>query len=231
MCFSATASFVSGSALVLSSVPCLRLSAKLHNKYMPLALTPALFGIQQLSEGAVWHYLNSGNEFSAFLYSKIFLFFAFQFWLCWIPFTAFKLEESANKKRLLLLLSIFGAIFGASLYIPILLDSAIGGLTKPVIINHCMSYPLRPQFIKVPYNGIIYFTCGLMCLLLSSNKKFVIYWSLTIVGGAITYFTHNYAWFSVWCFFGAISSFIIWLLLKNALIDDGSEKNFSLEHK
>ena len=52
MCFSATASFTAGTALiVLGAVTARRVR---RPSELPFALIPALFGIQQLIEGALW---------------------------------------------------------------------------------------------------------------------------------------------------------------------------------
>ena len=52
MCFSATASFVAGSALVVLGVATLR--ATRRKSEIPFAAIPLLFGIQQLVEGLLW---------------------------------------------------------------------------------------------------------------------------------------------------------------------------------
>ena len=52
MCFSATASFTAGTALIAVGGVSLRRSR--GKAELPLALVPLLFGVQQLSEGLLW---------------------------------------------------------------------------------------------------------------------------------------------------------------------------------
>lgn len=59
MCFSATASFTAGTALV--AVGGLTVHRSRGKAELPLALVPMLFGVQQLTEGVLW--LNMDNEF------------------------------------------------------------------------------------------------------------------------------------------------------------------------
>ena len=52
MCFSATASFISGTALCVIGVATLKQTKAPAE--IPFALIPLLFGIQQLTEGVIW---------------------------------------------------------------------------------------------------------------------------------------------------------------------------------
>ncbi len=52
MCFSAPASFISGTALSVIGVAALKRTES--KSEIPFALIPLLFGIQQLTEGVIW---------------------------------------------------------------------------------------------------------------------------------------------------------------------------------
>ena len=52
MCFSATASFISGATLCVIGVATLKQTKAPAE--VPIALIPLLFGIQQLTEGVIW---------------------------------------------------------------------------------------------------------------------------------------------------------------------------------
>ncbi len=58
MCFSATASFIAGSALSAGGIVTLRMTAR--RAEIPFAMIPLLFGVQQLIEGMVWLSLANG---------------------------------------------------------------------------------------------------------------------------------------------------------------------------
>ena len=59
MCFSATASFTAGTALVVVGTIAVRQVRR--RSELPFALIPALFGIQQLIEGALWMTFSDHN--------------------------------------------------------------------------------------------------------------------------------------------------------------------------
>ena len=52
MCFSATASFTAGAGLLIVGAVAARRARQPAE--LPFALIPALFGVQQLIEGAIW---------------------------------------------------------------------------------------------------------------------------------------------------------------------------------
>lgn len=52
MCFSATASFSAGAALLIVGAVTVRRARR--RAELPFSLIPVLFGIQQLIEGAIW---------------------------------------------------------------------------------------------------------------------------------------------------------------------------------
>ena len=51
--------------------------------FLGLAVVPICFGIQQISEGFVWHTLEHGGSNQTRTPSLVFLFFALAFWPWW----------------------------------------------------------------------------------------------------------------------------------------------------
>ena len=83
MCFSAPASFSAAALLAIASVYSIRKASK---SFLPLALIPLFFAIQQLLEGIIWVYINDPSLTSFVkLLSYSYLFFAYFFWPFWIP--------------------------------------------------------------------------------------------------------------------------------------------------
>ena len=62
MCFSPEVSFASAGVLVPTGLLCLRVTAHRAPQLWPLAVVPALFGVQQACEGFVWLGLNRGDD-------------------------------------------------------------------------------------------------------------------------------------------------------------------------
>lgn len=97
MCFSATASFTAGTTLSVVGVLTVRKSEGMRE--LPLAVVPLLFGLQQLTEGAVWvslnHDLSSLQSWSTYIYSM----FSHVLWPIFVPFAILLLELQSGEER------------------------------------------------------------------------------------------------------------------------------------
>ena len=70
--------------------------------YVPLALVPFFFGVQQFVEGLEWTAIdNGGVEPLGTLAGLGFLFFAYCFWMIWIPWSAWSISRTTDSKGLL----------------------------------------------------------------------------------------------------------------------------------
>jgi len=215
MCFSEVASFGAGGLLLISSFPCIKEAIKTKKEYIPLATTPLFFGLQQIIEGLVWTGINANNTFLTYNASVAFLFFALFFWPWWIPITALFIEKNKKRKQILFILCCFGFGFGLFLWFPVLLNSQVGGLINTDVCSSSICYIRQEHLLPPKFRGLIYVTLGFSFLLVSKNKIFKIFWSSTMSFAIITKITHAYAFISVWCFLAALSSFLIWGLLRN----------------
>lgn len=202
MCFSATASFVSGVALSAIGVATIK-KAKTKEE-LPLAVVPLLFGIQQIAEGFVWlsfqYSLPTLNVISTYFYSL----FAFVLWPMLIPFAVGKLETVPWRKKVILFLQFIG--LGVGLY----LLYAYG--TSPVtsrIVNASIQYDnSRFYFVTV---AVGYVAATVLSCLFSSHRLIRVLGFSTLLAGFVAYWMYVMSFASVWCFFSAILSVVIWL--------------------
>ena len=97
MCFSAAASFTVGAALMPAGIYCVSAALRKKPSHLGLAVVPLIFGIQQLSEGFVWHALDHDPQ-SVRSWSLVFLFFALAFWPLWFSVVG-ALMESQPRRR------------------------------------------------------------------------------------------------------------------------------------
>src|SRR5438552_1195658 len=113
MCFSADASL--GAAVVLLPVGGYCAAAALHKDraYFALAITPALFGLQQLGEAAVWLGLDRHDPALARAGSEWFLLFALAVWPVWIPLAAAAIEPRAGQRWVFGILAGVGLVLGS----------------------------------------------------------------------------------------------------------------------
>ena len=214
MCFSASASFAT--AAVLVPVGVFAVTFALHNdkRYWALASFPLLFGAQQGIEGYFW--LASVAEDAAGLRVSAlgFLFFAYLFWLFFVPFAADRVEVQAQRKRLFRGFAFIGLMFGLSLYLPLLLYPDWLAVS---IFRHSILY--EPILI---YDGIIsrttvrvvYAVIVSVPLLLSSVPSVRRFGVLVLVSVILSAVFFAYAFVSIWCFFAALLSLYVIVVLR-----------------
>lgn len=201
MCFSSGASFIAGTALSATGIVTLKKTET--KREIPFAAIPFLFGIQQISEGFVWLSLSSGGMAVNSVASYLFLFFAYVIWPIFIPFSAMLLEPDTSRKKLFSVFLVSGAAL--SFYFLFFL------FTHPLIsqvANKSIVYILSLSYGFQATSVYVLVTCG--SLLFSSRKTIRIFGILTAVSFAAAYHFYTVALVSVWCFFAAILSGVIY---------------------
>ncbi len=202
MCFSATASFVAGTALSVAGIATV---AKVTRKSeIPFALIPLLLGVQQIAEGFVWLSLDSGTMATTTVAPYAFMIFSHVFWPIYIPYAVLSLERFSWRKKVLRAFLFLGA--GVSIYCSYLLYTL--PLVPQVVYKHVVygfAYP-NSRILLAFYTAVICFS-----FLLSSNATARLFGALIAVSLAITYYFYSFALISVWCLFSAILSTIIYL--------------------
>ncbi len=202
MCFSATASFAASGGLATIGVLSLRLAKK---KQILIALIPIFLALQQLLEGFQWFAIGCGQSNLAIGY--VYIFFAFLLWPFYVPLMVLIFDQ--KRKWLLTWLVGVGSTVTFTLFILLTL--------RPLTI-HVLQNSIHYQ-IYTPYEfeialAVIYalVVCG--SLLLSSKKEFRWFGGLLLVSAAIaaTFFFINFV--SVWCFFAALLSSLIYFYLR-----------------
>lgn len=204
MCFSAQASFLAGTGLSLFGIHILRSAYQRKQRYF-LAI-PLMFGIQQLSEGVVWlSKTNSSYAVHNNIATALFLFFAFFVWPIWIPFSLGKIETDKRRRRL-----IFGFFMtGLALSTTIAWITLNLGVTTNISCNHIKYIVQWPEVFVLP-GTIWYLIITITPFFLIKKRIFHFFGTLLFFGVVITGVFY-YAWFtSVWCFFAAILSFLIY---------------------
>lgn len=116
MCFSTQASFVAAAVLIPTGGLCVYHAINNNKNYLPLAIIPLFFGIQQFMEGQVWLQLGQQDEARAILYSYGFVFFALFLWPFLFPYASYRIETTSKKKKLFHRLTLFMLAYGSFLY-------------------------------------------------------------------------------------------------------------------
>ena len=205
MCFSASASFVAGTLLTVAGVATLK-STKARSE-RPFAMIPLLFGIQQLTEGIVWltfrHDAPVMRGVSTYLYSG----FSHVLWPMYIPFAMGMLEHVQWRRRAILTFELAGA--AVALYLLYFL------VTRPVIAEVVGSHIVyvSPHFHLLPVM-ILYVAATCVSCLFSSHGFVRLFGGLALLSFISAYFVYVTALVSIWCFFAAILSLLIFLHLR-----------------
>jgi hypothetical protein len=218
MCFSANASFLTAAGLSIISL--LSLQKTRTKKMIPLAISPLFFALQQSCEGIVWLTLNAGDTTSMLhkmgMYG--FLFFAAFWWPIWIPFALYVSEKVHSRKKLLLATTSIGLCSGVLLFI-----SWVFYTTGAIIINHHINYPvpnypfgITNTFIAQSISWIIAMAYCIATItpFFVSNLPYAWILGIIVSLGLITsYLFYLMAFPSVWCFFAAINSALIYFAI------------------
>lgn len=205
MCFSESASFSASGILAVMSILSLS-AAKKHPKYLALALIPLFFSIQQFSEGVQWHLFNEGMAASPLMWGarSIYVFFAYILWPFWIPFSLYKVEEIPTRANYLKILSILGGLL--SLYN---LYQVIFFPVEAAVIDKSIQYTSG-----IPHNEVwAYLFITLAPWFISSLQGTTSVGIVIAASIAISSYFYYDVFTSVWCFFSALISGLVVIVL------------------
>ena len=197
MCFSAEASFSAGVICSLVGVASIKFSEK---KDLLIAAIPLLFGIQQIMEGFVWFFEGKGIGYFSGI---IFIGMAFCFWTIYIPIATMVTGMPKSLKNITLGLLFIGILL--SFY-------GLFVLSFPLEINLSAN---QIQYIPSQKSPLIleylYAMVVLIPLWLMKNITLRIFSIIVLIFFIVSTLFFNPARFSVWCFFAAASSVLIYL--------------------
>jgi hypothetical protein len=210
MCFSAGASFAAGVVLSTFGVATQRKVRKPAQRFF--AGIPLLFGFQQFAEGVLWVTLRSGgHDLLQNAATYIFLITALVIWPVMIPLSMWFMEEVKKRKKILAGLILIGGI--VSLYYTFCLISYnVTPQIKSFHIQYIDEFPRA--LVDIAYS--FYVVSTVVPLFVSSVRWMWLLGILIAVSYFVTiiFFTHYLT--SVWCFFAALSSVVIyWILGKS----------------
>src|SRR3990167_9278061 len=203
MCFSATASFTASAVLGAVGIASLKQVKKKEDSL--LAAIPLLFAVQQFFEGLIWIFPDRGVVTLVFGY--IFLFFAFLLWPTYVPLAAWAHEKDLKRRSILRWFMVFGAFGTFYLFVTLMTQS----LVVQIIDRHVC------YLVDLPYHvsGVIFYVTVTVGAFLLSSKRFLqLFGLLTLFSAGVSLKFYEQAFTSVWCFFAALLSFILYFYLR-----------------
>jgi hypothetical protein len=200
MCFSATASLTAGAALL--AVGAFTTSRARQPAELPFALIPVLFGVQQLTEGALWlTFPDRAPQLNAVL-TLLYSFFSHVLWPIYVPIAVLLLEIVTWRRKLLAGIALAGAAVG--LYLMYFL------VTEPIVaqvVGHHIAY-LSPHFYVVPV--MVLYVLGTCVSAFVSSCGTIRWFGVATFLSLVAAYAFYAVWFiSVWCFFAALLSVIV----------------------
>lgn len=211
MCFSATASFSAAAVVGGVGIVTLRSAAAKHDRRaLPFASFPLLFAVQQVVEGLLW--LDLARSVPGVL--RGILIHAFQgyaevFWPVFAPLAVLVIEP--ERRRTILIAICLGVGVALSAYLLAMMvahpyDAVVGG--GHIVYGNDFRYPTG---IEAPY-----LVATTLSLLLSSHKDVRRFGGVILVGFVVAYMSFRLAYISVWCFFAAVASVLVYCYVRRA---------------
>jgi hypothetical protein len=206
MCFSASASFIASGYLAFIGALCLKKNRNRNATFF--AAIPLLFALQQASEGLLW--LSFGHNWPLLqsIMPYIFLFFAFFLWPIWIPFSLTLLEPSQTRRHYLEMFLMVGILIGIYLYHFLIWH---GVIAKPLSCH--IYYDISIPDVQSTIDSIAYLLATVMPFFVSSMPIFWVFGLLLSGSYLITYFFYLHHLISLWCFFAALLSSFVYVII------------------
>ena len=200
--------------------------------YVPLALTPFFFGVQQFVEGLEWTGLDQGRvEPLTSLAGLGFLFFAYCFWMIWIPWSAWSISRTTDSRGLqwrLRWVAILATLIGVGFYLPVLLNPP--ALQPAVHSNGRLLYDISNlhsilhNFVNTePIGELVYWGFIVIPLLVVSDRAVKLFGALIFVSIFLTWLTYSATFNSVWCFYCAVLSIVVLWIVNRPRLTSSAE--------
>lgn len=211
MCFSATASFVASG--VIGSIGVATLRHVREPRALLFAFVPLLFSIHQMIEGFVWlglegHFGKLALDHVAFLFTM----YAQGILPLLLPLAVLLMEPAGWRRRAILALTCVGAVVSAWDIVGL-----VAYPSRTFVECHSIAYR-NPLTGNLAISGLyILATCG--ALMLSTHRVVRWYGVLNVIGLTVVQIVKDYAFASVWCFYAALLSVMIYWQFNRGSID------------
>lgn len=210
MCFSSEASFAGG--IIISAIGVATVKEVHKPSQLVFASIPIFFGIQQIVEGCLW--LTIPNiEFGSIqkISTYLFLIMAQVLWPLIIPLSVLLMEENNKRKRILRILLVMG--LPLSLYYVFCL---LFFNVTPQIIGYHIQYETDFPKSLTMMAFIVYLIVTITPLFVSGIKRTHLLGILMFISCLVTAIFFTQYLTSVWCFFAALISGVIFWILRDS---------------
>ncbi len=209
MCFSAGASFTAG---VLLTVVGTKTIQKVHKPSQAVfAGLPLFFALQQFTEGVLWLAIGrAGFGTLQAISTFVFLTLAQIIWPLVVPLSVLLIEKDRTRKNILYALLAIGALIALiNLYIMIFCNSRaeVSGMHIAYISD--FNIQLGPIAVAA------YLSVTIAPLFISSIRRMHLLGYIMGVSFLVSYLFYTQCLTSVWCFFAALMSFMVYYIVRD----------------
>ncbi|MGI9418479.1 MAG: DUF6629 family protein [Geminicoccaceae bacterium] len=207
MCFSAAASFTVAAATGAVGIASLRLVQQRNE--IPLAFVPILFAGQQAIEGTLWLLLSGESADKGVIgaLSLAFLIVAEVVWPIFVPIVVLLVEPERRRRLALKIIVVLGIVLSIDLFQALLND-----LPVAAVRGHSIRYPGYIDHLS--WQQSLYLLCTCASLLLSSHRMIQAIGAVIVIGLAVSAYAYYATLVSVWCFFAAADSTLLYFHFK-----------------
>lgn len=207
MCFSAGASFTGGAVLTAIGIASVRKVSDPSQKL--LAEIPLLFAFQQFAEGVVWLTLKSGGyQDIQMTAAYIFLIMALIVWPVVLPLAVLRMEEIEATKKVLKALLASGVVL-ASYYGVCLILFDVYPVINEFHVQYINNFPGETGILAF----FVYIIATIVPLFVSSARGMKMFGMLILLSCIVTGIFYREYLTSVWCFFAALISVVIYRIV------------------
>ncbi len=205
MCFSATASFSAGVLLLGMGTLTLRsaMAAK-QRRALPFAAIPLLFAVQQLIEGVIWLTFSAHAPLLNSVLTQVYSFFSHVLWPVYVPLAVLLLEPAGWRRQTLIAFVAAGVAVAAYLLVVLV---AFPVVSRPT--GQHIDY-VSPHFFAA-LTMTLYLLSTAVSPLLSTHRMVLVFGALALLSFGAAYAFYATWFISVWCFFAALLSAVIYL--------------------
>lgn len=175
-----------------------------------MACIPLFFGLQQFAEGVVWlSLLYEQFSFLKQISTAGFILFAWVVWPFWIPYAMEGIELNQGRKKILKWFKYIGLMMSCTLgYALLFRDVQASILDCSVIYSFNVSDDIHKTF------GLLYLVGIILPTLISKASKTWLLGAMNLIAYFGTKIFISNRILSIWCFFAAITSIIVyWIIL------------------
>ncbi len=207
MCFFASASFLAGTALL--AVGAVTTSGATRRSELPFAMIPVLFGLQQLVEGVIWLGLRFDTPLLNTVMTQVYSLFSHVLWPIYVPIAVLLLEPTPWRRKTISAFLWVGMAVGLYLLwmlvrFPIRAEASGGHILY-----------VSPHFYVWVVMGA-YLAASCISMFFSSHKAVVAFGIVAFLSFIAAYGFYALWFISVWCFFAAILSSLVYLHFRRA---------------